>query len=134
MKYKVKKGTTVITHTKGASFDVRKFMPLDTEVDVTFGENDVWFSPDKISMNEDFSSTEKDTPSEWFDFMLYNFYGFKLPENKKMIDYIIVEQHNVEMVKEKKDVDSHISDSDKTLKKIQRQSGGFWGPGQGLPH
>jgi len=140
MKFKVKKGTTVLSHTEGEPFNVRTFSPLPTEINVTFDGGDVWFIPGVRSVapsgdlpgNDELGMVRRDTDQKWYEYMIGNFFGFKLPENKKNIDYIIVPKAEVEMVKSKEDVDSHVSDSDKTIRTIRKQTGDFWVPGGGI--
>ena len=147
MKYRVKKGTTVLTHTESGSFNMREFVPLETEIDVTFGIDDLWFKPGAAAavaaarfvvmrgMNpklDALDSLRRSVESDWFDYLMDNYYGFHLPNNKKEIDYIVVMKDRVEEVKSKDDVDSHISESDKALRKIRQQTGNHWMPGQGI--
>jgi len=134
MKFKVKKGTTVLTHTAGEAFNVRTFSPSPTEIDVSFDKSDVWFIPGVRNPEKDeLIHVRRDTDDKWYEYMVGNFFGFKLPQNKKNIDYIIVPKGEVEMIKSKEDVDSHMSESDKTLRNVRGQAGGYWLPGQGLP-
>ena len=134
MKFRIKKETTVLTHREGTSFNVRNFSPLPTDNDVSFDKEDVWFVPG-VDSREDaaLASVCHDSAAGWFDYMIGNFFGFRLPENKKQIDYIIVPKAEVEMIKSKEDIDSHISESDKALRNVRRQGGGYWLPGQGIP-
>ena len=134
MKFRIKEGTTVLTHRQEADFNVRNFSPLPTDNDVSFDKDDVWFVPGVDDReNAHLNSVRLDSDSKWFEYMIGNFFGFKLPDNKKKIDYIIVPKAEVEMIKSKEDVDSHISESDKALRSVRRQGGGYWLPGQGLP-
>ena len=134
MKLNIKKGTVVLTHKQGACFDVRLFSPEPTDKDVFFDEDDVWFMPGDTSMgDEQLELVRDDTDSSWFDYMVNESFGFKLPENKMQIDYIVAPKGGVEIVKSKDDVSSHISESDKALRNIRRQTGNYSFPRQGLP-
>jgi len=132
VKFKVKKGTTVLTHKAGESFNVQLFSPVPTEIDVTFSKADVWFIPGYVGDDESLAFVKEDGAIAWYEYMIGNFYGFRLPKNKKNVDFIIIPKAEVELLHSKDDVKSHISDSDKAIRSIRRQGGKHWMPGQGL--
>ena len=119
MKFRVKKGTFVATHSEGMGFEwgtSGDWGWKDTEFEVTFGEDEIWFIPDAIDKLFKDANTE-----ETWKVVENRCFGFKLPPNKTKIDYIIVKKKDVEVIKE-----SGISEHKKIVRRLRRQGGEHW--------
>ena len=137
MKFRIEKDTLVIAHHKGAGYHIKtEFVSLNTDVRVTFDMRDLWFAP--LDMVLKGSGTEAlfagnigDT--EWYKYVIRNFYGFNLPENSREIERIIVKKEHVKVIQfeevPRKDNSQARREEQRMLKRMNQPPGGYLLPG-----
>jgi hypothetical protein len=131
MKFKIEKGIKVLTHHECAPWHIRTdFIPITTDVKVTFDMGDLWFAPKDKKFNgsgtKDLHAANiKDLP--WYRHVIDNFYGFNLPSNARHIDCIIVERQYVKVIQSEDK--SHIRKEQQMLRRMNQPAGGYILPG-----
>ena len=132
MKFRIEKDTKVIAHHEGASWHIKTgFVPLTTDVRVTFDMGDLWFAPLDLNLNG--SGTEvllagNITDQDWYKHVIRNFYGFNLPKNARDVECIIVERADVQLIHpegeaRQSEEHSHVREEKKLLRRMNQQSG-----------
>lgn len=131
IEFSVPMHTKVYRHKKGDPFNIhRDFSVQATNRDVTFNLDDVWFLPPELAglVNKSADQINRDTPEGW-PTDLERAIGFKLPDNKFDVDYIVVP---FGLIKWKKVVEEQepMESADKIMRKIHEQNKGFYFPGK----
>jgi len=120
----------VLRHKIGNPLDLSTgFEKVETERNVTFDDDDVWFGPSKpYQLSEDKNNllciNGRRLDSGALEYLEQRHYGFKLPDNKANVDYIIVDKFAV-TVKEATDSNK---EKNKILKR-QHEKKNYYFPG-----
>lgn len=99
MRFKVKANTAVkVRYGELDGWDPYNWSTIETERDVVFEEDDVWFIP----ANSDITKNVKTANTEPLNFCNHPFiqtlFGFHIPENDRLITQIIVIPEHVELI------------------------------------
>jgi hypothetical protein len=124
-------------HHSGDELDLRSnFEVKTTEKDVTFGSDDIWFSPTHSCGPIPFVLNGRQLDGSAYNTLMKNYYGFHLPDNKLNIDKIIVKKTFVIPFEEAKnpmvkpDADESTVDAARRMeRRLHREAGGFHFPG-----
>lgn len=129
IEFSVPKYTKVYRHQKGDPFNIhRNFSIQATDRDVTFTLDDVWFLPPDLAswLNKTADQINRDTPEGWPADLVRSI-GFKIPENKLGVDYIVVP---FGLIKWQRIDESKPDSAEKVIRKIHGQSKDFYFPGK----
>lgn len=132
IEFSISKYTKVYRHQKGDPFNIhRNFSIQATDRDVTFSLDDVWFLPPDIAewLKQSPDQINRDTPEGWPK-ELERAIGFKLPDNKLNVDYIVVPFGLVQWRRVPETTTDKPDSAEKVMRKIHGQSKDFYFPGK----